>query len=60
MLQTGEGDRRWHWREMQLEVTYQLPTEEPRERRIGTSWQDRHSGRVHVWNGAEWVCVPTD
>lgn len=60
MLQSGESDRRWHWRDMQLEVTYQLPTEEPSERRVGTSWHDRNTGRVYTWSGSEWVSVPVD
>jgi hypothetical protein len=60
MLPTGEGERRWHWREMQLEGADPIPTAEPEERRVGVSWHDLDAGQHYVWSGTGWVSVPSD
>jgi hypothetical protein len=60
MLQPNETHLRWHWREMQVEVTYQFPVEEPVEPTAGSGWYDSRTGRLCIWSGTEWVCMPLD
>jgi hypothetical protein len=60
MLQRNESRQRWHWREMQLEISWQIPTAEPANPRLGASWFDPKTGCLYVWDGAEWVCEPRD
>jgi hypothetical protein len=60
MLQQNESRQRWHWREMQLELTWMIPTSEPEDPEPGAEWFDPTTGCLYVWDGAEWVCEPRD
>jgi hypothetical protein len=60
MLQPNESHQRWHWREMQLEITWLIPTVEPVNPKVGTEWFDPQTWCLYVWDGAEWVCEPRD
>lgn len=50
----------WHWRECQEQQAGLRVGEPPREPRVGQGWFDQRSGCMYLWDGAEWVCMPTD
>jgi hypothetical protein len=60
MLQRKERERRWHWREMQVEIKWQIPTKEPARPKPDAEWYDPATGCLYVWDGCQWVCEPSD
>jgi hypothetical protein len=50
----------WHWRECQEQKTVGAAKEPPREPTLGQGWFDARSNCMYIWDGVEWVCVPTD
>jgi hypothetical protein len=52
--------RTWHWRECQEPQAGAAAKEPPREPALGQGWFDHRSGCMYIWDGVEWVCVPTD
>ena len=61
---TGQAEqetrRAWRWRDCQEEIAAVLPREQPRDPRVGQGWFDEKTSCICIWNGAEWVCIPTD
>lgn len=53
----------WHWEECQgraLEMKSAWPREEPQNPQLGQGWFDEETDCLYVWDGQEWVCLPTD
>lgn len=56
-------DRIWHWADCQEcrdDLIRRWPVEEPSEPEVGQGWYDEDADCLNVWDGVEWVCVPTD
>jgi len=49
----------WNWRECQdsSDLWRRTPPLQPAR---GQGWLDERSHCLYIWDGAEWVCVPTD
>ena len=58
--QTSATQRAWHWRDCQTDRLDRYPTQPPQQLYEGAAYHDPRSGCVYVWNGCEWVCIPTD
>ncbi len=55
-----ERQAHWHWRESQVEKTVRYPTHEPARPKIGERRYDPTSQCLCIWDGLEWVVVPSD
>jgi hypothetical protein len=60
MQQLEERPVRWYWRDLQIDLTVEFPTEEPAEPEIGAGWYNQQSYCLCIWDGHDWVCVPLD
>ena len=53
----------WRWEECQRpvqEMKTAWPREEPQNPRLGQGWFDEEADCLYIWDGMEWVCLPTD
>ena len=50
----------WSWRDCQMGPISSWSREEPESPAIGQGWFDEESNCLYIWDGIEWVCVPTD
>ena len=61
-LKEREAPQTWHWSECQdrRELIATWPREAPSQPTVGEGWYDEDSEALCVWDGAEWVCNPSD
>jgi hypothetical protein len=50
----------WYWRDLQIEIAMEFPTEEPTDPEDGVEWYDPQTCCLCIWDGLEWMCVPLD
>lgn len=54
-----------HWRWDQSQVSHEeakstWPREKPQAPELGQGWYDERADSLCVWDGEEWVCIPSD
>jgi hypothetical protein len=52
----------WRWDDCQSrpDPALTFPRCAPRDPRIGQGWYDERASMLSVWDGLDWVSVPTD
>jgi hypothetical protein len=53
-------ERNWYWRDCQEDFRAVWCREAPSEPTLGQGWFDARTGCLYIWDGARWVCVPSD